>query len=307
MFTHRQSLGKRLCELRKSRIELRYCATQSGRLMLFALELMASVKKFITAKGYMTRKPLLTYLNLCTEFYDLEDHPNHAQALVFYVRHAQQADGPILEPMCGTGRFLIPILQAGLDAEGFDASHSMLDALKQKYAALSSKTAPVWQQFVQDFESAKRYQLIFIPYGSWGLITDHVESNKALEALYRHLLPGGKFIVEIETTASVPHPCGVLRRGIHSRVDGSKIALNFVASYNPQSQIFQSHSRYESIIDNKVVAQEEETFEQYLYRVDELDLVLQEVGFTDVKKYPAFNAEQSVDNDTPTIIYESIK
>ena len=276
--------------------------------MLFALELIASVKKFIiVAKEYMARKPLLTYLKLCTEFYDLEDHPNHAHALAFYMRHAQQADGPILEPMCGTGRFLIPMLQAGLDAEGFDASPSMLDALKQKYAALSSKTAPVWQQFVQDFESAKRYKLILIPYGSWGLITDWDESKKALDTLYRHLLPGGKFIVEIETTASVPHPCGVLRRGVHTRADGSKIALNFIASFQEETQMFQSSSVYQSIIDNKIVAQEEEMFEQYLYRLDELDHLLQEVGFAQIKKYPAFNAEQSVDNDTPTIIYESIK
>ena len=60
------------------------------------------------------------------------------QALSFYMHHAQQSNGPILEPMCGSGRFLIPMLQAGLDAEGFDASPSMLDAFKQKYSSLST-------------------------------------------------------------------------------------------------------------------------------------------------------------------------
>ena len=255
----------------------------------------------------MAKKSLSTYLKLCTDFYDLEQHPNDAQAMSFYMKHAQQAGGPILEPMCGSGRFLIPMLQAGLDAEGFDASPYMLDAFKQKYAYLSSQKAPVWQQFVQDFESDKSYQLIFIPYGSWGLIINLAESKKGLRALYDHLQPGGKFIVEIETIASVPHPCGVWRRGAHARADGSKIVLNFIASYDAETQIFQSRSRYESIINNQVQAQEEEMFEQYLYRMDEFDLLLQEVGFSQIKKYPAFDPAQQVKDDTPIIVYECIK
>ena len=255
----------------------------------------------------MARKPLPTYSKLCTEFYDLEQHVNGAQALSFYMHHAKQASGPILEPMCGSGRFLIPMLQAGLDAEGFDASHYMIDAFKQKYAKLSPQKAPVWQQFVQDFESTKRYKLIFIPYGSWGLITDLDEAKKGLQVLYSHLQSEGKFIVEIETIASVPEPCGVWRRGAHTRADGSIIALSFIASYEAQTQMFQSYSRYESIVNNQVQSQQEELFEQYLYRSDEFDQMLHDVGFSQIKKYPAFDPTQTVIDDTPIIIYECIK
>lgn len=255
----------------------------------------------------MERKPLGTYLKLCTEFYDLEQHPNGEQALEFYMDHARLTRGPILEPMCGTGRFLIPMLQAGFDVQGFDASFYMLDACRKKYARLSSKAAPVWQAFVQDFESSKRYALIFIPYGSWGLITDLRESKKGLEALYKHLLPGGTLLVEIETVESVPHPCGVLRRGVHSKADGSAIVLNFIASYDQETQLFKSYTRYESVVNNSVQAQEDELFEQYLYRIDEFELLLQEVGFAVIKKYPAFDNTQAVKNDTPIIVYECIK
>lgn len=252
----------------------------------------------------MARPPLKTYLKLCTEFYDLENHPNDAQAMSFYMQHAHKAQGPILEPMCGTGRFLIPMLQAGLDAEGFDASSYMLDAFKQKYVQVSTQTEVVWQQFVQDFERNKRYQLIFIPYGSFGLITNYEDRAKSLGAMYCHLESGGKFIVEIETVASVPQPCGVWRRGVNTRSDGSKIALNFLASYDQQSQIFQSFSRYESIIDNKVQTTEEENFQQYLYRLDEFDQLLLDAGFTNIKKYPAYTPDEVVDENTPIIIYE---
>jgi SAM-dependent methyltransferase len=248
-----------------------------------------------------------TYAKLCTEFYDLEQHPNHAQALAFYLHHAHQAHGPILEPMCGTGRFLIPMLQAGLDVRGFDASSHMLDALRNKYACVSVQPAPVWQQFIQDLARDTRYTLIFIPYGSFGLITDRADVIKSLAVLYRHLVPGGKFIVDVETVASVPNSCGVRQRGVHVRPDGSSIALTFLPSYDSQTQLFQSHSRYESISGDTVLATEDELFQQYLYRCDELDPLLQAAGFSIIKKYPAYDATKKVDHTTPIIVYECVR
>lgn len=247
------------------------------------------------------------YSKLCTEFYDLEQHPNAAQAHLFYMYHARQARGPILEPMCGSGRFLIPMLQAGLDVQGFDASCYMLDALRKKYSRVSAQAAPVWQQFLQDFSSDKRYQLICIPYGSLGLITNYQDLKKSLAVMYTHLAIGGKCILEIETVASVPHLCGVWQRGSHTRPDGSKIVLNFLASYESATQLFQSRSRYESIRDGAVIESEEELFQQYLFRFDELDLLLQEVGFSAIKKYTPYDPSQSVNEDTPIIIYECLK
>jgi hypothetical protein len=38
----------------------------------------------------------------------------------FYVELAREAHGPVLEIACGTGRILLPCLQAGVDIEGLD-------------------------------------------------------------------------------------------------------------------------------------------------------------------------------------------
>jgi 2-polyprenyl-3-methyl-5-hydroxy-6-metoxy-1,4-benzoquinol methylase len=69
-----------------------------------------------------------TYLNLCTQVYDLSKPTPPKDAYEFYYSYAAQAKGPILEPMCGTGRFLIPLLEEGFDIYGFDASEHMLKA-----------------------------------------------------------------------------------------------------------------------------------------------------------------------------------
>ena len=69
---------------------------------------------------------LNTYGRLCTEVYDITKPQAPADALEFYLRHLGSADEPVLEPMCGSGRFLIPFLEWGVDIDGTDASPYML-------------------------------------------------------------------------------------------------------------------------------------------------------------------------------------
>jgi hypothetical protein len=256
----------------------------------------------------MPRQPLKTYLRLCTEFYDL-DKPmlSGGPEYDFYMAYARQAHGPILEPMCGTGRFLIPMLQARLPIEGFDASPHMLHTLKQKYAALSDKSPPVTQQFVQDFKSPKRFGLIFVPFGSWGLVIDRAEAIAALAVMFEHLAPGGTLLLEIETVFSVPEPCGVWRRGVHLRSDGSKVAINARIAYDVQTQLFTSMCQYESLVNGRVVETEAEDFSQYLYRFDELDPILRDIGFSGIKKYQDYHKTPAVDAKAPIVVYECIK
>jgi len=256
----------------------------------------------------MSRQPLTTYLKLCTEFYDLElDKNKDLNAFSFYTQYADQAHGAILEPMCGTGRFLIPLLEAGFNIEGFDASPHMLNALIQKYAAISDKKAPVWQEFVQDFKRDKKYQLIFIPFGSWGLITDRANAQKGLEALYHHLLPGGKLVLEIETIASAPKNSGIWCRGTHIKQDNSLIAVNTLTSYQPNTQLFSSICRYEQLINNEIIATETEDFQQYLYRFNEIEKMLTITGFSEIKKYQDYAKNPAVDLQSPILFYECLK
>jgi len=56
---------------------------------------------------------MAAYGSLCTEFYDLDKPSAPADALAFYVERARKAGGRVLEPMCGSGRFLLPMSLAG--------------------------------------------------------------------------------------------------------------------------------------------------------------------------------------------------
>ena len=107
------------------------------------------------------------YNQLCTEFYDLDKPNEPADAFQFYLEYAQAAQGPILEPMCGSGRFLLPLLARGFDIDGVDASPCMLEACRKR-AAQQRLTPKLLEQNLEALELSRRYALAFIPAGSFG-------------------------------------------------------------------------------------------------------------------------------------------
>src|SRR2546428_14109756 len=66
------------------------------------------------------------YKALLTEAYDLDKPEAPPEPLAYYMRHIRACGEPVLEAMCGSGRFLAPLLEAGVDVGGADASAAML-------------------------------------------------------------------------------------------------------------------------------------------------------------------------------------
>lgn len=78
------------------------------------------------------KKTIDTYLGLCTQVYEISKPTAPEEPLAFYKSYADETSGAILEPMCGTGRFLLPLAKNGYKIEGSDASEHMLDVLRSK-------------------------------------------------------------------------------------------------------------------------------------------------------------------------------
>jgi tRNA/tmRNA/rRNA uracil-C5-methylase (TrmA/RlmC/RlmD family) len=75
--------------------------------------------------------PLHAYGPLCTLFYDA-DKPVAADAEVgWYAEHLPKGAGPLLELMCGSGRLLVPLVEAGFKLHGVDFSAAMLASAKR--------------------------------------------------------------------------------------------------------------------------------------------------------------------------------
>lgn len=107
------------------------------------------------------------YLNLCTQFYDLSRPVPPEDAYQFYRAYVKEAKGLILEPMCGSGRFLLPLIEEGFNVHGFDASEHMVTALNTK-AQIKNLEPFVWMDFVETLSRPTQYNLILYPLAPLG-------------------------------------------------------------------------------------------------------------------------------------------
>jgi len=245
------------------------------------------------------------YRSLCTEFFDLDKPTAPLQEYNFYLDYIQKTSGPILEPMCGTGRYLIPLAKAKFDVHGFDASEFMLSALYTKCAA-KNLNPRVWQQFLQDLDIPERYNFIFIPDSSFSLILDPATIMTCLQKIFDHLNPGGIFVFDVETVNAVPATTGTWLGKVHTRPDGTYIIFNTLP-LPIVNQIGTIVCRYESVDKAQIIQTEMEYFQLRLYHMKELDEALKAVGFTQVRCIKAHDRNLSPNTEDYTIVYECIK
>ena len=232
------------------------------------------------------------YGSLCTEFYDIDKREPPPDAFDFYLAEAERAPGAILEPMCGSGRFLLPLLARGFDVEGSDASPQMLAACRARAQQLGLHPA-LKEQRLDQLTSERHFGLIFIPSGSFCLITDENAALSGLLRIRELLAPNGRFIVEIERR--VRTRCSELSgtwggRWV-TRPDGAKIVLSWLSQYVAPTGISSSLHRYELLKEGRLLAQEFEDLELKLYELSEFRALLTRAGFDQIRVLTPYSLE----------------
>lgn len=126
--------------------------------------------------------------------YDVVYADHEFDDVEFYVERARQADGPVLEVACGTGRVYLELLRADVDADGFDVSRGMLDELERK-AADEGLDPQVWRADMTAVDPPREYAQVFVPFRSFlhNLTVD--EQVAALERFREALRPDGELVL----------------------------------------------------------------------------------------------------------------
>jgi len=243
-----------------------------------------------------------TYGKLCTEFYDLSKPEAPADALEFYLHCLSDTNGPVLEPMCGSGRFLIPFLERGINIEGVDSSPHMLQAC---YSRCEKKGLHprLYQQHLEGMELPHQYGYIFIPAGSFGLVTNPMDAAEGLRKLYRHLLPGGKLVIEIETPLAQPKAPGKWHEWRLTRPDGAEIVFSALPVYDEKSQLQHDVHRYQLFMNGQLIESEVEDFFLRLYEPAKFQRLLEETGFTAVRVTKA-HADTPVEGNESVVVFQ---
>jgi len=245
-----------------------------------------------------------TYKSLCTEFYDLDKPAAPKEALEYYLKEVKKSTLPILEPMCGTGRFLIPILEQGIDIDGTDASREMLERCEKK-CNIKGLTPTLYYQKIQDLKLPRNYGLIFIPSNSFGLITEEDEVEESLKKLYACLIPEGQLIIEIEVPY-LPSKNELINKREVIRTDFSKIVLTTTTLFDSKTKIEITKCEYQNIVNNSVTLTEKEIIRVKHYHINEFADQIKSVGFSEIEALRSYSGEKATEQDN-MILFQFIK
>jgi len=225
---------------------------------------------------------MAAYGSLCTEFYDLDKPNAPAGALAYYLDRARTAGGRVLEPMCGSGRFLIPMSLAGVPIDGVDSSPAMLSACRAR-ARRHGIDVSVFLQQLASLELPHRYSMAFIPSGSIGLVTDEEELRTVFSRIRAHMEPGGILLLELasddDKLGSSAEPEG--RTVICS--DGSSITYTCIASRTKTGDTVCFSGTYARRHGSRIVETETEELVLRLYSTQSLEAHLVACGFVPTK------------------------
>jgi SAM-dependent methyltransferase len=243
------------------------------------------------------------------EAYDLvlKDIP---YGLDFYVALAREAAGPVLDIACGTGRILLPCLQAGVDIEGLDLFEPMLKTLRTK-AAAQGLTPVLHRADMSDFSLERRFALAMIPFNAFIHNMTQEAQIRCLERCREHLLPGGRLVfdtffpsLEIVGAAEntrvlegeFPHPQTGLPMRMYDTRRFDRVAQT-QHSFN-EIEVLAADGSLERVYRSQVSS-------RYLYK-HEMELLLRVAGFAHWNIYGDFD-RRPLSRESDAMIVEAWK
>jgi len=244
-----------------------------------------------------------TYSSLCSEFYDLDKPGAPEEALKFYLREIENSIKPVFEPMCGSGRFLIPVAERGFDIEGTDTSLFMINRCINK--CREKNLSPlIHRQKLQELSLNKKFGLVFIPSGSFGLITEDSDVKECLKRIRGHLFNGGKFILEIENTQSIKNNSREEIPAVREvfRNEFSKIVYSAETDYDIKINIETTKCEYQNFINGELINTENEIIKVRHFSIGEFYELLKSAGFTDINALKPYSYKKASENND-TILF----
>jgi SAM-dependent methyltransferase len=226
------------------------------------------------------------------EVYDLvlNDIP---YGLDFYVALARAASGPVLDIACGTGRILLPCLEAGVDIEGLDLFEPMLKTLRAKAAAVGLSPR-LHQADMSDFSLSRRYELVMIPFNAIIHNMTQEAQIRCLQLCREHLLPGGEltfdtFFPSLEIVGAAQNT-RVLEGELPHPQTGLPMRMYDTRRFDRVAQVQHSLNEIELLAaDGSVEAvHRSQVSSRYIYK-HEMELLLRVAGFARWEIYGDFD------------------
>jgi SAM-dependent methyltransferase len=203
---------------------------------------------------------------------------------------------PALDLGCGTGRLLLPYLQAGLDVDGCDYSKDMLAQCEAR-ANREGFSPRLYAQALHELDLPRRYRTIYAC-GVIGLGGERRLTMQGLRRCYEHLRAGGTFAFDFTPRWNDPPPyLSRLPENRHSLpeewpssterkplADGTELEIaTRTVSVDPLAETQTRQMRARLWRNSELLEEQVQTMRYEEYGMNELVHVLEHAGFTDIR------------------------
>ncbi|HEV2362623.1 MAG TPA: class I SAM-dependent methyltransferase [Caulobacteraceae bacterium] len=248
--------------------------------------------------------PVNRYGSIAAEIYDIDKPFGALDDTAFHLERLQGVEGPILEPACGSGRTLIPLLQAGHTAAGFDLSEDMLARCRARCQAAGFSPELKRASF-EDFAYDRSFAAILVPVGSFGLIDDFARSSAVLDRFRACLAPGGLLILDVQPVSNLAARGEDLRSwtaasGDLLTVDGKTTRRDWLG------QRLERRVVYERWREGTLIESQIEPMALRYWGVEEMRLLLAARGFAEIGVSGGYERRAPRDGDA-MITFEAVR
>jgi len=245
------------------------------------------------------------YGELAAEIYDIDKPFGALPDTRFHLERFAGFERPILEPACGTGRTLVPFLEAGLDITGFDQSPEMLARCRARCAERGF--APdLGQQRFEDFRYARKFGAILVPVGTFTLVDDMAVARAVLRRFRDHLEPGGIVVLDIQPLSFLANTRDDRRRW--TAPNGDLLTLEGIRTRTDWlTQRREAMLRYERWRDNRLVETHMEPMAQRYWGLEEFRLFLEAGGFGQVSVVGDYDRSRAPRSGDRTLTFEAVR
>ncbi len=207
-----------------------------------------------------------------------------SEDVAYWVARARAARGPALEVGCGTGRTLLPCLEAGADMDALELDPAMIEHTRRKAEARGLRPK-IFHGDMRDFTLPRRYALVTIPFNAFLHNLTQEDQISALRCCREHLEADGALAFNVFCPSSarlaamdgeyhvekdLPHPSGTGRVRISDALERDAV-----------EQILRGRRRIEFLgeADRVTGTHDAQYTLRYVYP-HETSLLLRAAGFT---------------------------
>jgi SAM-dependent methyltransferase len=219
------------------------------------------------------------YGTLATEVYDLDKPIGSSFGDVEYYRGLLEGvDGRVLEPAVGTGRIMVPLLQAGFVVDGYDSSPEMLTVCRERCADRGLDPV-IFEADMTSFVAVEPYSAVIVPTGSITLVRGRERLTRALAGFRECLKPGGRALLDVPPPRMLAEPEPIRSWTAEPFIwTLQTIHVAYDAAQNQTTRWL----RYEKWHDGALEATELQLFCLQHWSITEFAALLREAGFANV-------------------------